>query len=491
MMQRSHKNNHRVFVGMRYVAGMRLLFDIKRLALLTLAVGICLISPAFAAGLIRDAETEDYLRDLSAPVLRAAGLSPQQVRIFVVSDDSLNAFVAGGSNLFLHTGLMMEADTADMLLGVIAHETGHIVGGHVIRSDAFMERAQIGSIMTYLLGAAAIAAGGGEAGVGILAGAAQLSNRSMLTYTRTNEEAADQAALGFLDNAGISAVGMQRMFERLRREEKQHLNANSDAYLMTHPLSEARISHMRAHMQAAGYSAQPLPNAMQERHARMRAKLVGFLSENTEVLSRYPLSDTSIAAHMARAVMYANSSDTSQSLAEVNAALKQEPRAPYLNELKGYILFKAGRMQESAEAYRLARTLRPNSPVLMSDAAKPLVALSTPAALNEAKELLIAASAADGTYGQSWQLLAQVYSKTGDMGMAELSLAELAALGSNQAELVRHLDKAANTLTPYSPAGLRIEDLRRFVKQMKEREGKEKGTVLPFFVLNTHRIPKF
>ena len=139
-------------------------------------------------------------------------------------------------------------------------------------------------------------------------------------------------------------------------------------------------------------------------------------------------------------------------------------------KLKGYILFTAGRMPESAAAYRTARQLRHDSPVLLSDAAKPLVAMATPAAYKEAKELLIAASAADPTYGQSWQLLAQAYGNTGELGMAELSLAELSALGSNKAELLRHLDKAAATITPYSPAGLRIEDLRRFAKQMKEKD---------------------
>ncbi len=432
-------------------------------------------STAVAAGLIRDAETEDYLRDLAAPVFSAAGLAPSQVRLFIISDSTLNAFVAGGSNLFLHTGLIVETDTADMLLGVIAHETGHIAGGHLVRTDAFLERAKLSSIMTYLLGAAAIAGGGGQAGVGILAGASQLSSRSMLSYTRANEEAADQAGLTFLQKAGISAKGMQRMFERLRREEKQHLQADQDPYLLTHPLSEERISHMRARVQTEGTGVQPLPAAMQERHRRIRAKLIGFLFEPSEVKNLYPPSDTSVAARIARAVMDANGSDTAQGLNEIDAALKREPNAPYLNELKGYILFKAGRMPESAAAYRTARRLRPSSPVLLSDAAKPLVALGTPAAYREAKGLLTSASNADPSYGQSWQLLAQVYGNTGEPGMAELSLAELSALGSDRGELTRHLDKAASTVSPYSPAGLRIEDLRRFAKQMKEKDRSEGG----------------
>jgi predicted Zn-dependent protease len=402
-------------------------------------------------------------------VLKAAALSPEQVRMFIVSDPDLNAFVAGGSNIFLHTGLMVETETPEMLLGVIAHETGHITGGHLIRADAFLEKAQAGSILTYLLGAAAIAGGGGEVGAAILTGAMHTSNQALLRYTRSNEQAADQAALGFLDTAGITAEGMLMMFERLRREEKQHVGVNQDVYARTHPLSSERIAHMRAHLKASSKQAKLSP-ALHQWHQRVRAKLVGFLSERTDVMGRYPRTDTSVPAHIARAVMHSNASEKSEALREVEAALKVEPNNAYLHELRGHILFKAGEMEASASAYRKAVVHAPNSPVLLSDAARPLVALATSEALAEAKALLQLTTSKDPTYGQSWQLLAQVYGKTGDLGMAELALAELAALNSNSEELRRHLARTEGKLDPYSPAALRAEDLRRFAKQLEKKE---------------------
>jgi predicted Zn-dependent protease len=440
-------------------------------SLLTVAL-LLLAHPLQAKGLIRDAETEEYLKDLSDPVFKAAGLSPSQVRFFLISDESLNAFVAGGSNIFLHTGLIIEAVTPEMLLGVIAHETGHISGGHLIRADAFLERAQIGSVMTYLLGAAAIAGGGGQVGAAILAGSMQGATRSLLSYTRANEQAADQAAIGFLHTMGLSSEGMLQMFERLRREEKQHVGTdNQDVYTRTHPLSSDRISHMRSELATSHFRDVKLADPLQERHQRVRAKLIGFLHERSDVLVRYPLTDTSIPAHIARAIAYGDASQTAEAEAEVLQALKQSPDDAYLHELHGYLLFKALRMEESVTAYRKARTLKPNSALLRSDFAKPLMALGTSAALTEAKEELIFSSAADPTYQQTWQLLAQAYGKTGEIAMAELSLAELAALNSDKEELERHLDRIGTRLDPYSPAGLRAEDLRNFAKQLEEKEG--------------------
>ncbi len=434
-----------------------------------LLIILLLIGQPVQAGLIRDAEIEAYLRDLSAPVFQAASMSPQQVRLFIVNDDRINAFVAGGSNMFLHTGLMMATDTPEMLLSVIAHETGHIAGGHLLQTEAALEQAQVGAILTYLLGAATIAAGGSDVGAAILSGGSHAANRNLLSYSRANEQAADQAALSYFDRMGISAEGMLHMFERLRQEEKRHLDADADVYARTHPLSQDRITHIRNHHKASSYQG-ALPPDTQLQHQRMRGKLTGFLKELPEVLRTYPKDNHTMEARIARAVAYGQVSQVEEALAELQPLLVKNKYDAYLHELYGYLLFKGGRVQEAADAYRAAQTLAPDAALIRSDYGKVLVALGDEESLELAQETLELSSRLDQTYHQTWRLLARVYGVAGQTGMAELALAELAALNNDREELELRLKRADPYLEPYSAAGLRAEDLRLFAKTLDEDE---------------------
>ncbi len=431
----------------------------------SMACYMLFMSCVLAKGLIRDAQTEDYLSDIAYPIFKAAGLDTSQVRMFIVQDERINAFVAGGSNMFLHTGLIIEAETADMLLGVIAHETGHITGGHLVRGVDYARRTQAGAILAYLVGAAVVAAGGGAAGAAIMSGGSHVANRNMLAYTREHERAADQAALTYLQRAGLSADGMLQMFERLRREEKRVISPDQDVYARTHPLSKERITHMRhALRRSAGLGN--VSKSMQKRHHHVRGKLIGFLQDTQQVFRVFPRHDTSDAARIARAIAYSRVSQVQNALYELKPLMQSSPQNPYMHELQGHVLFEAGMVEQAIDAYRKATEMAPNQPIMRSDYAKVLLASQQSKHIQEAKRELLYASQKDPTYHQTWRLLARVYGYENNVGMAELSLAELAALSSDKKTLLRRLDKAEQYVDKSSPAGLRVADLRLFAETL-------------------------
>jgi predicted Zn-dependent protease len=446
---------------------------------MTCAVGmtacIFLIPQHSYAGMIRDAEIEDYLRELSTPIYSAAGLNPSQVRMFIVQDDAINAFVAGGANMFLHTGLITETQTPEMLLGVIAHETGHISGGHLLRGQDAYRNAQVGSILSYLLGAAAIAGGGGQAGAAIIAAGSHASTRGILAYTRGNEQAADQAALSYFDANQLSSEGLMQMFERLRREEKRAIGADTDAYARTHPLSQSRVEHIRAHVENSAYNNNRLSADMHQKHQRIRAKLIGFLDKNGETFRTYPASDTSPAAHIARAIAYSKTAQDDKALQEIDAMLQQLPRDPYAHELRGHIFLEQGNVTDAITAYRTALELAPNSALIGSDYADALLASNDPLHHAEALKHLKISVQRDPTYHQSWRRLSIAEGKAGNIGNAELALAELAALNSDSELLNYHIERAETALGALSEHTLRLQDLKSYALQLTQRE-KEAGS---------------
>jgi predicted Zn-dependent protease len=423
------------------------------------------------AGLIRDAEIEEYLGNLVTPIARAAGVNPSHLRIFIVGDPRINAFVAGGSNIFINTGLLTEARSPEMVMGVLAHEMGHITGGHIIDISENAEQAQAGMILSYLLGAAAAAAGSPDVGMAIMSGGNHLAARNFLSHTRANEQAADQAALTFLDSLQLSSQGMLDMFERLRQEEKRVLSPNADAYSRTHPLSKERITHIRAHLESSPYRTNSLDKGTQQQHRRVRGKLIGYLEEPTTVMRIFPPEDTSDVAHIARALANMRRSLFNNALDELAPLLETEPNNAYFHEMQGHILFDARRYSESAEAYARAVELKPTAALLRSDYAKVLLAENNPETLPLAKQSLLYASTQDPTYAPTWRNLATIYGKEGNAGRAELCLAEIAALTQEKEELLYHLRRAEDQISEDDTEGtLRIEDLRLYAKTLKEKE---------------------
>jgi predicted Zn-dependent protease len=424
------------------------------------------------AGLIRDAQTEEYLHNLADPIAKMAGISPQNLRLFIIADSRLNAFVAGGSNIFINTGLITETTKPEMLLAVLAHEMGHIQAGHLISMGENIEQAQVQTIVTYLLGAAAAAAGSSDVAMALITGGGHLANRGMMAHTRGNEQAADQAAINFFEQMNLSTAGMVEMFELLRRTEKRYTTGVTvDSYARTHPLSRERITHIRAHSESSQNKSGTLSKELQQEHIQVKAKLIGFIEEPNQLLITFNQDNQSIEAKIIRSVAYMRLSLFNQAKDEVDGLIKQSPQNPYLHELKGYILYEARLYDEAIISYEYAHKLKPNNAILASDYAKSLLASNNDLHWNKAKDLLEKSSIKDPTYQPTWRNLAKIYGRGGEIGKAELCLAEIAALNQNKEELLEHLSRAKQSISKENQTDmLRLEDLENYANTLKDKE---------------------
>ncbi|MCH8092692.1 MAG: M48 family metalloprotease, partial [Proteobacteria bacterium] len=306
---------------------------------------------AWAARFIRDAEIENTIRAYSAPLFAAAGLNSKDVKILIVQDDTLNAFVFGGMNLFIHTGLLLKSEHAGQLIGVIAHETGHIAGGHLSRMSNRMRSASSAQIIAMILGAAAgIASGSAKAGSAILLGGGELVRQSVFRFSRAQESAADQAALGYLDRTGQSARGMAEFLVVMEKQE-QLTGGNQPVYLRTHPITRNRIKHVINYIATSRFSDTPVRREFAEMHRRMIAKLWGFLRPPAKTFNRYKEGDDSVEARYARAIAHYRVPDLAKALPLIDGLIAENPGDPYFQELKGQILFENGRGAEAIGPY--------------------------------------------------------------------------------------------------------------------------------------------
>lgn len=428
---------------------------------------VCFGFQVHALGLIRDAEIEDTLRSFATPVFEAAGVTPDAVHIFIVNNPEINAFVAGGSNLFLHTGLILATDEPSMLIGVIAHETGHIAGGHLISGMEKLKNAQIGTILSTILGAALIVGGGRDVGPAVIAGGQEFAKRGFLANSRTNENTADQAALTYLDSIGMSAHGMLRMFEKLRMNENRRYG-RPDPYVMTHPLSTDRITNIRNHVMRSSIPKDQLPANTMERYNRMVAKLRGFLQEPSQTLNYYKAKDQSIPARYARSVAYFRQADLKNALKEIDSLIAQSPNDAYFHELKGQFLFENGQVQAASQSYLRAVQLKPASPLILANYAQTLIAQQNPATLQEAVKYLEKSTSIDPTNTMAWEQLVIAYGRQNNLGRSYLAKAEIAALVGDAKGVRRNVVLAQKSLPKDGPARLRSEDLKRLADKIDE-----------------------
>jgi len=451
---------------------MRLLH--KALCFLSCVVFALLPCMADAVSLIRDAEIEDTLRAYGNPIFEKAGLNPAAIHIFIVDDPTINAYVAGGANMFIHTGLILKADHASMLVGVMAHETGHMAGGHLAQGTEQLKDAQLGTILSTLLGVAVAAGGGGGAGMAIMSAGQETAMRNYLHFSRGNESAADQAGLDYLDALGISASGMLRMLELLRQDENRSFGT-PDPYTRTHPLGIERISHIRDHVLQSSIPQDALPAGFAARHARMLAKLNGFINPPDQTLSLYPPGDTSIPARYARAIAYYRIPDLPKALAEIDSLIKEKPRDPFFHELRGQILFENGHVPEAAQSYAKAVSLLPSSALILTDYGKVIITRGQAGDLDKGVKALEHASALDNSNVDTWHELAIGYGKQGRQGRFYLASAEEASLEDNMKEAGRFATLALKNLGPDNAAKLRANDIKMIAEKEKADEKSRKG----------------
>lgn len=448
---------------------------VRALMAIAISAGLTLAPAAQAQSVLRDAETESMLADMSRPIIIAAGLSPANVRVVVLNDPSINAFVAGGQMVYVHSGLIDAADNINEVQGVVAHEIGHIVAGHVPLADRGMKGVAGISILSLVLGVAAIAAGAGEAGAGILQAGQRAALGSYLAFSRVQESAADAAGVRFLNGAKISGKGMLSFFKKLQSQEFRYgINTKEGSFDYTHPLSGERIAHLTADLiTQPGYAVQIDPS-LEKRFERVQAKLRGYVNEPAQTLQKYPVRDQSIPAHYARAYAYHLSGYPEQAAAESEALVKAAPTDPYFLELEGQILLESGKTQESLGPLRAATEGSRNQPLIATTFGHALLATDDPANLPEAEKVLRQAVARDDENPFAWIQLGTVYERKGDVPRTALATAERANLtGDTRTALVSA--RAAMAGLPQGSADwIRAQDILLVSQTAWESERKKR-----------------
>jgi predicted Zn-dependent protease len=436
-----------------------------------LASVLVAFQPAAAQSILRDAETEQLLLDMAAPLIEASELEPGNVELVLINDGSINAFVAGGQAVYVHSGLINAAETANEVQGVLAHELGHITGGHVVRFNERTKAANNITILSLLLGVGAALAGAGDAAIGAIMAGQQAALGSFLAFNRDQEASTDLAGARYLSGAGISGRGMIKFFERLRSNEIRsgYSQADEAAYARTHPLTGDRIQILRSLLEEdPAWDTQP-DLELQERFVRVRAKLYGFLAEPGRTLSIFPPSNISIPARYARAYAYHKEARIDMALAETDALIALEPENPYFLELKGQVLLESGRPLDALVPLRRAVELSRAHPLIAGMLGHALIATENEANFAEAENVLRASVQRDRFNPFAWYQLGVVYAARGDIPRARLASAEQQVMNRRYPEALQNA-QAAEAYLPYgSPDWIRAQDIALQARAELER----------------------
>ncbi len=418
---------------------------------------------------LRDTETEQLFKDMSLPLIKAAGLDPNSVSVVLLNDPEINAFVATGQTVYIQSGLLIAADNANQLQGVIAHELGHVAGGHSIRFREGMGQATKLSVATLILGALAMAAGAGEAGMGVMALGQQAATGKLLAFSRAQEATADQAGASYLSKAGITGKGMLDFFSKLQNEEYRLAIYDTDSYGRTHPLSSERIQALQQLLQKdSSWGKTPDP-ALNTRFQRVKAKLMGFVDPKHAV-QKYPESDQSVPAHYARAYAYHVGGYPDKALSEADALLKTNPHDAFFLELKGQILLESGKPAEAIAPLREATKNSGDAPLIAAMLGHALVATDDRKNFPEAKQVLKTAIIRDNDDPFAWYQLGVIYESEGDEGRAALATAERSSLEDNPKQALASAELAMKGIPQGSPDWLRAQDIAMVMKtQLKKK----------------------
>lgn len=454
--------------------GLRSVFRILLTLLAMLAVAM---RPAAAQSILRDAETEALFQDMMDPLLVAAGLQPGQVRVHLLGDRSINAFVAGSQDIYVFSGLIEAADSAEEVQGVLAHELGHVMGGHAIRVNEGARTATGISLLSLLLGAAAIAAGGGEAGMGIMMAGQQAALGKFLAFSRVQESTADAAGAQYLSKAGISGRGSLAFFKKLQNLEFRYGIKQDDdqAYGRTHPMSGDRIQTLREVYVVDPAWSKPADPKIEARFQRIKAKLSGYIAEPERTLRKFPESNTTVPARYARAYAWHKSAYPQKALTEVEGLLATSPNDPYFLELEGQVLLESGRPKEAIPPLRKAVSQSRAQPLISATLGHALIATEDPANYAEAEEVLKTAVALDNQNPFAWYQLGIVYANKGDQARAALASAERYQLEGGQSALaLRNAELAMQGLPQGSSDWIRAQDISLVARAEVERERKRR-----------------
>ena len=402
-----------------------------------LVISLVTATTADAAGLIRDAETESLIRTYAKPIFNAAGLGSQGIDIHIVNDRAFNAFVVDGHNMFIHAGALMTAKTPNQIIGVIAHESGHIAGGHLARLRNQIAKAKSAALMLQILAVGAMVAGAvggsniGQVGMGAAYGGTDAAMRMVLAYRQDEESSADQAAVTFLNATKQSSRGLLETLEFMRSKlfGVQGLNP----YLQSHPLPAQRLAQLRNLAMSSPYYDVKDPPELQLRHELVRAKLFGFFDEPDTVFNRYQPTDQSLSANYARAIATYRKSGVQVAMPQIDALIASKPDWPYFYEIKGQFLFESGHAAASIPPLRQAVALAPDEPLIRIMLAQALLGTPDMKNVDDAITNLRTALARETGSAMGYRQLAAAYGRKGDAAraggarQAYLAQAELAS----------------------------------------------------------------
>lgn len=421
---------------------------------------MALAVPASAQGLdiIRDTEIERVLHAYESPFLKAAGLDPNAVKIYIVNDPSVNSFAAEGQNIFIQTGMILYVKSPDELKGVMAHETGHIAGGHLTRDVAAMNKAMIPMLIGLVAGVAAMAAGAGSAGMGVLMAGEQVGQAQFMEFSRSQEATADQMGMKYLTAAHESGRGMLQVFERMA-DDSAMTAENRDAYANDHPLDRERVALLESLVEASPYKGVPDSDPDMHEFNMIQAKLSGYLSRPAAVLRRWPESDTSEEARYARAMAYFRQPDLPKALAEANSLIQEEPNNAYFQEVMGQIYVNMSQPEKGIPYYQKSVNLMPDAPLLRIGLAAAQIATENPKYLKPALDSLRVALQQEDDNDFGWYEAAEAYSRMGNEPMANLATAERFYSDGDMKQAQQFAMRAAHGLTKGAADWQRATDI--------------------------------
>ena len=394
------------------------------------------------------------------PLLVAGGLQPNSVALHMMVDDSINAFATPGNNIYVHTGLLLRAKNSNEVIGVLAHETGHIAAGHVVMVASDLAAPNAISLLSTLLGVAVgIASGNPEAGMAVMMGGQRAAMGSFLSFSRGQESRADQFALKALYDTHQSAKGLHDFFDRLSGDELL-VTDNQDPYVRSHPLSRERMATMEAAMEASPYTNQPSDPELDRQHRRMVAKLFAFLKPQITTLQRYPETDKSIEGRYARAIAYYRRGQFDQALPLVDSLLIDAPKDPFFWQIKGDMQLSRSKVEDALVAYRESLKYLPDAPEILSALAHAAIESGKLEYSEEAQVALKHALAMDPENAGAWDMLARSYALANQTGLSAYAAAERAILLGQFGDVARYSNQAEKLLEKDTPTWYRLQDIK-------------------------------
>jgi predicted Zn-dependent protease len=445
---------------------------------LTLAAALLLTqtASAHAANLIRDAEIEALLSDYATPIFRAAALGSQNINIHIVGDKTFNAFVIDGQNMFIHVGAITKSETPNQLIGVIAHEAGHIAGGHLARLKVQMSRMESAALIMNLIGigamiGGAVSGGGndvGEAGAAVLFGGTSIIQRSILSYRRAEESAADQAAVSYLNRTKQSVQGMLETFRHFADQSLGSVNF-IDPYIQSHPMPQDRIAQLRDLAERSAYYKAKDPPQLQFRHDMVRAKLEAFTNKNNAayVMRKYPETDRTLPARYARAITRYFAAGVDGAMKDLDALLAEQPNNPYFHELKGQFLLESGKAAAAIPPLQKAVSLAPSAGLMRVMLGQALIATNDPALVKDAIGQLQKALTKEKQSVVGYRQLAIAYGRLNRIPEAQLASAQGFLFEGNADFAKVHAERAIRAFPEGSPNWVKANDIIRDVETYK------------------------